>query len=70
MPGWQMACRSRRSELAGLPLVGENLAALWTQLAAAGSSGLLAKVTPYAAETGKWVLAQAGGLGGMLCRCC
>lgn len=52
--------------LAALPLIGERLAAGWTQLAAAGTPGLLAKVTPYAAETGKWVLAQAGGLGGML----
>jgi predicted PurR-regulated permease PerM len=49
-----------------LPLVGEKLAALWTQLAVGGAAGLLAKVTPYAADTGKWVLAQVGGLGGML----
>lgn len=49
-----------------LPLVGERLAAGWTQLAAAGTSGVLAKVTPYAADAGKWLLAQVGGLGGML----
>ena len=52
--------------VAGVPLVGEKLAALWNQVASDGSAGLVAKVTPYAADTGKWVLAQVGGLGGML----
>lgn len=52
--------------VATLPLVGEKLAGLWTQLAAGGAAGILAKATPYAADTGKWVLAQVGGLGGML----
>jgi predicted PurR-regulated permease PerM len=46
-----------------LPLVGGKLSALWGQLADAGSQGLIAKVEPYVAESGKWVLAQAGGLG-------
>ena len=27
---------------------------------------MIGKVTPYAADAGKWVLAQVGGLGGML----
>jgi predicted PurR-regulated permease PerM len=49
-----------------LPLVGERAAATWSQLDAAGSRGLLSKVTPYAADTGKWMLAQVGGFGGML----
>lgn len=49
-----------------LPLVGERLDAAWAQLAASGTTGIIAKVTPYAAHTGKWVLAQVGGLGGML----
>lgn len=52
--------------VATLPLVGEKLTLLWTQLAASGVAGILTKVTPYAADTGKWVLAQVGGLGGML----
>jgi len=50
----------------GVPLVGERLAAAWSQLADAGSAGVLAKITPHAADAGKWVLAQVGGLGGML----
>ena len=52
--------------VAGLPLLGEMLANLWSQLASGGSAGIVAKITPYAADTGKWVLAQVGGLGGML----
>src|SRR5574343_1622811 len=52
--------------VAGLPLVGEKLAEFWRQLAAGGTSGIVAKITPYAADTGKWALAQVGGLGGML----
>ncbi len=52
--------------VAGLPLVGEKLAAAWTQLARDGSSGIIAKVAPYAADTGRWALSQVGGLGGML----
>lgn len=49
-----------------LPLIGERLAAGWAQLAASGTTGIVAKVTPYAADAGKWVLAQIGGFGGML----
>lgn len=52
--------------VATLPLVGEKLAASWRQLATDGSAGVIAKVAPYAADTGKWALAQVGGLGGML----
>jgi len=49
-----------------VPLVGGRVAAAWAQLDAAGTSGIVNKVTPYAADTGKWVLAQVGGFGGML----
>ena len=52
--------------VATLPWVGERLAPAWGQLAAGGTSGIVAKVTPYAADTGKWLLTQVGGLGGML----
>lgn len=52
--------------VAGLPLFGEKLASGWRQLAAAGTAGIMTEVMPYAADTGKWVLAQVGGLGGML----
>jgi predicted PurR-regulated permease PerM len=49
-----------------IPLVGEKVATSWAQLAASGPSAIASKVTPYAADTGKWVLGQVGGLGGML----
>lgn len=49
-----------------LPLVGDRVAATWAQLDAAGTNGIVAKVTPYAADTGKWVLGQVGSVGGML----
>jgi predicted PurR-regulated permease PerM len=49
-----------------LPLVGEKLATSWTQFAASSPTAIASKVTPYAADTGKWVLGQVGGLGGML----
>ncbi len=49
-----------------LPLVGGHLAAGWSQMAAGGAADIVAKATPYAADAGKWVLAQVGGLGGML----
>jgi len=52
--------------IAELPMVGSSLAGLWAQLAAGGTDGIIAQVTPYAADTGKWALAQVGGLGGML----
>ncbi len=48
------------------PLIGGRIAALWGQLADAGPQGLLAKAAPYAAESGKWLIGQAGGLGFML----
>ena len=50
--------------VSGLPLVGEKLADYWQQLAADGTSGMFSKAKPYLADSGKWVLAQVGGLGG------
>lgn len=55
-PGW----------VAELPFVGEKLAQALTNLASAGTAGLFAKLTPYAAESGKWLLSQVGGFGGTL----
>jgi predicted PurR-regulated permease PerM len=52
--------------LGAIPLVGEKLVALWMQLSSGGADSLFARVSPYAADTGKWVLGQVGGLGGML----
>lgn len=49
--------------VAQLPLVGENLARFWEQAAAAGSSGLVSRILPYADEIAKWFVSQAGSLG-------
>lgn len=49
----------------GLPLIGEKLHTVWAGLAAAGTESLLAKLTPYAAGTGKWLVAEAGSVGFM-----
>jgi predicted PurR-regulated permease PerM len=46
-----------------LPLVGERLAQLWSDAANAGSSGLIARVMPYADDIAKWFVSQAGSLG-------
>jgi len=52
--------------VATLPLVGSKIAAFWTDLADAGTQALLARLAPYGAVTGKWVLGQVGGMGFML----
>lgn len=52
--------------VAGLPLVGKKLSALWVQLADAGSQGLMTKVAPYTVQTGKWILGNIGDLGFMM----
>lgn len=52
--------------VSALPLVGDKLAALWREIAAAGPAGVMGRVTPYAANIGKWLVAEAGSLGFML----
>ena len=49
--------------VAGLPLVGEKLAGMWEDAIAAGASGLLAHLAPYADDIFKWSVTQAGGVG-------
>ena len=50
----------------GLPLVGERLAGWWGQLQSAEAQTLMAKAGPYAAQSGKWLLAEIGSIGFML----
>lgn len=52
--------------VAGVPYIGEKVSTYWAEFVAGGAAGLVEHVSPYAADTGKWVLAQFGGLGGML----
>lgn len=49
-----------------LPLIGERIARVWAQLAKSELQGDLGKIAPYAAQSARWVLSEAGGLGFML----
>ena len=55
--------RSRPSWLAGVPVVGDRLANLWRDTAAAGAQGLWARLSPYAGSVTAWLAARAGGIG-------
>jgi len=48
--------------VAGIPLVGERIAAAWREFAA-GNTGILSKATPYVGTVTKWLAAQFGQLG-------
>ena len=52
--------------LAQVPLAGDKLTALWNELVAAGASGLLPRLQPYAGGAVQWTLKEAGTLGGAL----
>ena len=49
--------------VAELPMVGENLAQVWAQAADAVSVGLLSRLLPYADDSAKWFVSQAGSVG-------
>jgi predicted PurR-regulated permease PerM len=51
------------SWLIGLPLVGEKIAGVWQDTAAAGAAGLWARLAPYAGSVTGWLVARAGGIG-------
>ncbi|MFO1282899.1 MAG: AI-2E family transporter YdiK [Burkholderiales bacterium] len=52
--------------VAPLPLVGEKLATEWQAISAAGPEALASRIAPYTAPVGTWLLAQLGGLGGLV----
>ena len=52
--------------VAQLPFVGEKITRSWEDAIAAGASGLLAKLMPYADNIAKWLVSQAGSLGFLL----
>ena len=49
-----------------IPMAGEAVAREWNAIVAAGPGSLAARLAPYLTEIGKWLLAQVGGLGGIL----
>jgi predicted PurR-regulated permease PerM len=52
--------------VAGVPLVGAKIAAAWAHTAEGGPDGLVARLAPHASDAGRWVLGQAGSVGGTL----
>jgi predicted PurR-regulated permease PerM len=52
--------------VAQLPFVGDKIARAWEEAIAAGASGLLAKLMPYADNIAKWLVSQAGSIGFLL----
>lgn len=46
-----------------IPLVGTKVAELWSEVAASGRQGLVARIAPYAAAAAQWVLDALGGVG-------
>jgi predicted PurR-regulated permease PerM len=53
------------SWLAGLPVVGERLTALWQELAAQGVEGVAAKIAPYTKVLATWFVAEIGSFGAL-----
>lgn len=51
--------------LAGLPWGGERLAVWWNEVRADGGQALAQKLAPQLLAAGRWLLAGAGGLGGL-----
>jgi predicted PurR-regulated permease PerM len=52
--------------LRGLPVVGAMVDRAWEQAAALGLRDLLPRITPYAGNLTKWVLAEVGSIGFLL----
>ncbi len=49
-----------------LPILGTRLGDLWNQVAATGSTGLLARATPYFGTAAQWVVREIGEIGYLL----
>jgi predicted PurR-regulated permease PerM len=52
--------------VAGLPLVGQRIAAEWQKLASTSPDELAARVTPYLRDIARWLIVRAGGVGALL----
>jgi len=49
-----------------IPLLGDKISDFWLKLSTGGFNTFVDYLSPYASATGKWLLSQFGGLGGML----
>jgi predicted PurR-regulated permease PerM len=54
------------SWLTGLPLVGDDLAKLWQEVATQGTDVVTSQVAPYAGAMAKWLVAQMGNVGALI----
>jgi len=52
--------------VASIPMVGDRIAAEWTAIATGGPESIVGRLSPYMSQIGTWLLAQLGGLGGMI----
>ena len=52
--------------LSDLPLVGKRLASEWEKIASERPEDLAARVRPYLADVGRWIVSRAGSLGVLL----
>ena len=54
------------SWVASIPMIGDRVAAEWLAIAEGGPESLAGRLSPYMSQIGAWILAQLGGLGGMI----
>ncbi len=52
--------------VARIPFVGEKIAKAWEDAIAAGATGLVSRIMPYADDVAKWLVSQAGSIGMLL----
>ena len=66
MRGLEITIPGPPNWVASIPMVGDKVAAEWTEIAAGGPESIAGRLQPYMSEIGTWLLAQLGGLGGMI----
>ena len=54
------------SWVGSIPMVGETVAREWVSIAEGGPESIAGRLSPYMSQIGTWLLAQLGGLGGMV----
>ena len=54
------------SWIVAIPFVGDKVAAEWVAIVAGGPESIAGRLSPYMSQIGAWLLAQLGGLGGMV----
>ncbi|MGL4541826.1 MAG: AI-2E family transporter YdiK [Polymorphobacter sp.] len=59
----ELATPTAPAWIAGLPLVGSRIAALWQQTVAGGAEGVWATVEPYSGRVSSWFVGQLGSAG-------